>query len=378
MYTICYSVNLALITVIFLYTIFIFLHLASWLRMPKEEVNKGNFSTKVSVIIPARNEEKNIALCLTSILAQDYPKHLFEILVCDDYSEDGTQREALKALNESAIKNQYIMVAANPSNKKKAIEAGIKASAGELIILTDADCITEKSWISSIVSAYESTHANMICGPVAIIGEKNLCEKFQGLELCGLSMLSGAGISMDAPLLCNAANIAYTRKAFDAVEGFKDIDNTPSGDDILLMFKMHKKFPGTIHYIKSRAAMVYAHAQPTWKALFQQRIRWASKGLKSNNLLNSAISLLVFLSNFLPLLSCITLFFCPVFTKIVVETVILKVVVDFLLLSFAAKFFKKQELLFYYPLATIIVMLYTSLVGFMANTVTFNWKGRNY
>jgi cellulose synthase/poly-beta-1,6-N-acetylglucosamine synthase-like glycosyltransferase len=378
MYTVCYSVNLALITVVFLYVVFIFLHSASWLRMPQDIPAKGGFSTKVSVLIPARNEEKNIGPCITSILAQDYPTQLFEILVCDDYSEDDTQREAIRALNGSVIQNQYIMVAASPSNKKKAIEAGIKASSGELIILTDADCVVEKSWISTLVSAYEKTHANMLCGPVTITGEKNLCEKFQGLELCGLSMLSGAGINMGVPLLCNAANIAYTRKAFDAVEGFKDIDKTPSGDDILLMFKLHKKFPGTIHYVKSRAAMVYAHGQPTWRTFFQQRIRWASKGLQSNNLLNSAASLVVFMANFLPLLSFLTLFFYPVFIKIVLETVILKVVVDFLLLSFAANFFRKQELLLYYPIATIIVMLYTSLVGFMANIVTFNWKGRNY
>src|ERR1700731_1411892 len=99
MYTLCYSVNLALITVLFLYVVFIFFHVASWLRIPEEIPAKSGFSTKVSVIIPARNEEKNIGHCLVSILAQDYPAHLFEILVCDDYSDDNTQREAIKTLN---------------------------------------------------------------------------------------------------------------------------------------------------------------------------------------------------------------------------------------------------------------------------------------
>jgi len=378
MYTLCYSVSLAMVTVIFLYSVFVFLNVASWLRMAEEEPAKGTYTTKVSVIIPARNEEKNIGACLTSILAQDYPAHLFDIVVCDDFSEDNTQQEAFKILNNSKIRNQYIKVSETPSNKKRAIEAGIKASTGELIVLSDADCVAEKTWLSSIVSAYKRTHATMLCGPVALTGENNLCEKFQGLELCGLSLLSGAGINMGIPLLCNAANIAYTRKAFDAVEGFKNIEATPSGDDILLMFKIHKKFPGSIHYIKDRAAIVYSKAQPGWNAFFQQRIRWASKGLSSKNRLNSAVSLLVFLVNFLPLAGFISILICPVFIHIVVETVILKVVVDFLLLSFATKFFRKKELLLYYPVAIIIVMLYTSLVGFMANTVTFNWKGRNY
>jgi glycosyltransferase involved in cell wall biosynthesis len=47
--------------------------------------------TKFSVIIPARNEEENIQNCLRSILEQDYPAELFEVIVINDHSTDGTE-----------------------------------------------------------------------------------------------------------------------------------------------------------------------------------------------------------------------------------------------------------------------------------------------
>ena len=46
--------------------------------------------TRFSVVIPARNEAANIKACIDSILAQDYPKDQFEIIVIDDFSEDDT------------------------------------------------------------------------------------------------------------------------------------------------------------------------------------------------------------------------------------------------------------------------------------------------
>ncbi len=265
-----------------------------------------------------------------------------------------------------------------PSNKKKAIENGIKASSGQLIILTDADCIAEKTWMSSMVSTFEETHAKMLCGPVALMEEKNLCEKFQGLEICGLSLLSGAGINSGMPLLCNGANMAYTREAFEAVEGFKGIDELPTGDDTLMLFKIANKFPGSIKYVKSAKAFVYSNALPTWKSFLHQRIRWASKGLQSKNTLNSSVSLLVFLSNFLLLVCAILAFVYPVYILILAICLAMKCTVDFLLLTFGSVFFRKTKLLLYFLVFEIITMFYTSLVGSTASFSRYQWKGRSY
>lgn len=379
MYTACYYIILFLVFIISLYALYIIMHLVWWLLPDKsKQIVSDAPPIKVSVIIPARNEENTIGNCLGSIFKQDYPANLIELIVCDDHSDDQTEHNALRTASENQRQIRCIKLGQGQVTKKAAIEAAIKTSAGELIIVTDADCTAEKTWISALVSAYKTYNANMLCGPVAIKGEKNICEKFQGLEMCGLSLLSGAGARAGTPLLCNGANIAYKKSIFEEVEGFKGISHTPSGDDTLLMFKIHKKHPGTVHYVKNRAAFVYTPAQPGWKAFFNQRIRWASKGFRSGSSLNSTISLLVFLANFLPLLCIFIAFIFPIYIKIIASWIALKLIVDFLLLSFATNFFRKSSLLLYYPIAIVIVMLYTSLLGIMANFYKYTWKNRNY
>ena len=378
MHTTFYFIVVTLVVVELFYAAYLLIQIVCWLLPNKPGHSKNECLPYVSILVPTRNEERNIATCLQSIFAQDYPPHRLEIIVCNDHSEDNTEIEALKAGSNSPMSFKYIRVTDIPSHKKKAIETGIKASSGELIAVTDADCVAEKTWISALVSIYRERNATMLCGPVAITSGKKFVEKFQELEMCGLSLLTGAGTRGGIPLLCNAANLAYTRKAFDEVGGFKDIENTPSGDDTLLMFKLHKKFPGTIHYVKSSNAMVYTPAQASLKDFFNQRIRWASKGLHSGYLLNSIVSLLIFLANFLPLICIIILFIYPAFIKIVLTGLFLKLTIDFLLLSFATKFFKKSNLLLYYPIASVMVMLYVSLVAIMTNFYKYTWKGRTY
>ena len=53
--------------------------------------------------------------------------------------------------------------------------------------------------------------------------------------------------------MCNVANLSYTKKAFHAVGGFKDIDDIASGDDMLLMYKIEQKYPARIGYLKCPA-----------------------------------------------------------------------------------------------------------------------------
>ncbi len=372
------ALNVALIVFTSAYTIYISWQIISWIKTPVFKPSAGDFKTKVSVIIPCRNEENTIGNCLASILQQGYPTSLIEIIVADDHSEDATAKHTKEILGNSTTTWKYVLVTDKSSNKKKAIEAGIKASTGELIVITDADCTVSKNWLSSIVSLYEEKHYQMICGPVAIINESSICEKYQALEFTGLSILAGAGIFSKYPLLSNAANIAYTRQAFEKVEGFKGIENTPSGDDTLLLFKINKQFPGQIGYLKTTEALVSTAAQPTWSNFIQQRIRWASKGFRSKNQLNSLISLLVFVTNFLLFVSVIGSLVYFSLNLVLMYCIIAKFTIDFLLLTCGTNFFKKHHLLGYFLASEVITMLYVSWIGLVANFSRYHWKGRDY
>ena len=68
--------------------------------------------------------------------------------------------------------------------------------------------------------------------------------------------------------MCNGANLAYLRSAFFEVDGFKGIDKLASGDDMLLMYKIWKKYPDSVHYLKSTEAIIETESVQSWKGFF--------------------------------------------------------------------------------------------------------------
>jgi glycosyltransferase involved in cell wall biosynthesis len=110
---------------------------------------------KVSVVIPAYNEEKNIALTIEAVLAQDYPD--FEIIVVDNASTDRT----------SEIVSKYPVKLVYESRKGllSARECGRQAATGEIIANIDADCLPEKDWVSRGVAHFAHPGVAAVTGP---------------------------------------------------------------------------------------------------------------------------------------------------------------------------------------------------------------------
>ena len=114
--------------------------------------NTCKSSPKVSIILPARNEEEFIGKCLDSLLEQDYEN--YEIIVIDDSSEDSTG----KIISEYAEKNSKVIhISANPKpegwmGKNWACMEGYRKATGELLLFTDADTKHSKNVISLAVA----------------------------------------------------------------------------------------------------------------------------------------------------------------------------------------------------------------------------------
>ena len=114
--------------------------------------NKNNSTPKVSIILPARNEEKYLANCLDSLIDQDYEN--YEIVVIDDSSEDSTGKIILDYANKNS---KVIHVSANSKpegwmGKNWACMEGYRKATGELLLFTDADTKHSKKVISLAVS----------------------------------------------------------------------------------------------------------------------------------------------------------------------------------------------------------------------------------
>ena len=161
-------------------------------KTKKFEAELKNSTLSVSVIIAARNEEKNIKDNLHAVLSQQFSN--YEVILVNDHSDDTTQ-ELVKELVVRHKILTYLKLDDGETGKKSAITKGINAAKGELIVLTDADCLVSSKWLSSIVLFYEKEKPDLILLPVFIKSENSFFGKMQELESLSLMAVTAASAS---------------------------------------------------------------------------------------------------------------------------------------------------------------------------------------
>jgi cellulose synthase/poly-beta-1,6-N-acetylglucosamine synthase-like glycosyltransferase len=344
------------------------------LKRPK--TSTGEPGIKVTILIAARDEEARINYTIDDILAQDYPKHLTEIIIVDDHSTDRTadiirsyadRGVKLLQLNEDKPLNSY---------KKKAIAQAIGLSTGELMVATDADCRMGTKWLFSIVNYFETSDSVMISSPVAYFEEKSLFEYMQTLEFAYLIGIGAAFIGNKKASTCNGANLAYRKDVFYEVGGFKGIDDLASGDDELLLQKVAERYPGRIGFLKLREAIVYTHAKHTLNEFLQQRRRWASKSVKYKDKKIVALAVGIWLFNLSLLVNAALGFYNIYFLKLFALQFILKYLFELIFLLPITAFLKRTSLVSLLILIIPVHVIYFVYIGLLGNTRKYVWKGR--
>ena len=178
--------------------------------------------------------------------------------------------------------------------------------------------------------------------------------------------------------MCNGANLAYEKKVFEGVGGFSGIDKQPSGDDVMLMMKIAKQHPKRVHFLKSIDALISTQPEKTFPGLFQQRLRWLSKGTAFPNWKVSAVLVFSWLFNFSILINFIAGFFVQEIWLVAGISVLIKIVVELPLLLSGFSFFGKSKLIWIVLPAQLMHILYVVIVGGMSRFYQYNWKGRKY
>ncbi|MDX1520800.1 MAG: glycosyltransferase, partial [Anaerolineae bacterium] len=119
------------------------------------------YQSSVSIIIPLRNEKKYITRCLDKVLAQDYPPELIEIICVDGLSDDGTRQ----MLETYAARHGRFKILDNPQRiVPTAMNLGIRASSGQIIIRVDARSFIAPDYVSKIVYHLQRTQAAGVGG----------------------------------------------------------------------------------------------------------------------------------------------------------------------------------------------------------------------
>jgi cellulose synthase/poly-beta-1,6-N-acetylglucosamine synthase-like glycosyltransferase len=360
------------------YLLLIAVFCISWIKMRRPDISALP-AINVSVVIPVRNEALSLRNCLNSMAQQNYPKDLFEIILVDDDSTDGTAEITEHFIQTNPqITCRLIRLSDQKSvkaHKKRALSAGIQQSRGELILTTDGDCMAGPEWVRSMALFYQNNDPALIIGPVAFHHDNWLLGKMQSLEYAGLMMVGGASAGLNIPLLCSGANLGYPRKVFDSVKGYSG-DDEPSGDDVMLMHKIAENDPGRIRFLKCREAIVWTAPQDSISAFLEQRRRWSSKFKRYKLSGTAVIAVLVFLCNALILIGPLVCLFDPGFAGLYLILAGGKLIIDFLFLFLGISFLHRKALIWVYLPEQLVYSVYVVMSGCLAFKKGYSWKGR--
>jgi cellulose synthase/poly-beta-1,6-N-acetylglucosamine synthase-like glycosyltransferase len=333
-------------------------------------------TTSFTILIPARNEEKNIADCLQSIQQLNYPKELIEVIVIDDFSDDATFATAKQFDGVKVVELKNIIHEKINSYKKKAIEVGIDKATGSYIVTTDADCTVPNNWLRNFAYLIQQKPTVFIAAPVAMKEEDSLVKIFQSLDFLSLQGITAASVGAGFHSMCNGANLCYSKDAFYTVDGFKGVDHIASGDDMLLMHKLYSRFPNEVHYCKAADSIVLTNPVETVAEFFRQRIRWASKAAQYDDKRIFSVLLLVYLLNVSFVVLFIAAFFISSLWLLLAASLAFKTIVELVFLIPVAGFYKKEKLLWWFPFAQPFHIIYTVVAGWLGKFGKYEWKGR--
>lgn len=364
--------TLSLYLILLVYTLTIMALIYGFTKIETTKHSSGLAKTSFTIIVPFRNEAHNLPILLDSLAKLEYPAHLFEVLLIDDNSTDGFQLPDLP-FKATILQNHR----ASNSPKKDAITAAMKRVSTNWVITTDADCIVPRKWLSSLDQYIQNQDVAMIAGAVTYTGNNSFLHHFQQLDLTSLQGATIGSFGIGKGFMCNGANLTYTKAIFKELNGFEGNNSIASGDDVFLLQKAIMRYPEKVHYLKSSNNIIQTQAVNSWKDLFYQRVRWASKTSSYQSGFGKAVAVIVFLGN----LNFIFVLFLAVFSNFSIAHLLIvctaKFIVDAFLIYRTNYFLTKTKMRYllasslFYPFYSTIVALY-SLFG------KYRWKGRTF
>jgi poly-beta-1,6-N-acetyl-D-glucosamine synthase len=315
--------------------------------------------TFISVIVACRNEQKNLPALLNSISLQNYPNHLFEVIIVNDKSTDKT----FEIVSEFNVISNILTLDNKGKGKKQALRTGINAAKGNLIISTDADCIMGKNWIRTIAAFYEINGPDMIICPVQIKSVPGFFGRFQQLEFMSLQGITAGSAKSEQAVMCNGANLAFKREVY--LNNSDNLhDEIDSGDDIFLLHSLKKENRSKILWLESPDTLVTTGSSLTFMSFLKQRSRWISKGKAYSDRDTIILGIVTFVSIVLQLSYLIVCFIYPDLIWVFLAILVLKSVPDFLILLNTSGRYAKRKLMWWFLPVQLIYPFYVLSVVF--------------
>lgn len=364
--------------VLSVYVVFISAFIYGFFKSEKVQIKHFDAKTSYTIVVPFRNEKEHLPKLLMSLSFLDYPKELFEVILVDDDSEDEFRIQNLEFVMKSLEGRIQIIRNNRTTNspKKDAINTAIAMAKNDWIITTDADCMVPSNWLNVINTYILSAEKRMVASGVSLIEEKGFLHHFQHLDFLSLQGVTIGSFGIGKPFMCNGANFAYEKTFFIELNGFEGNSEIASGDDVFLLQKAIDYEPKSVGFCKSYLSIVETTSELSWKALFFQRVRWASKSSAYVDWFSKCLAIVVFLTNFFMVVGCWLL----VFGLLSYENILLyfgiKFLVDFIMIMQSADFFNQRVR--YILISSLLYPFFTSAVAIYSLFGKYSWKGRNF
>jgi len=230
---------------------------------------------KVSILVPARNEEADLPACLRSLEGINYPEDKLQFIIGNDESTDRTP----SIIKEwTASRNNGICISIDGSERKNlngkahALSQMVKLAEGELLLFTDADCMVNEHWVKEMVRAFHPSYG-LVTGITSVrpsIGFAWMQSLDWWVTLGMVKSLSDLGHNVTAM----GNNMLVSKQAYEEVGGFSQVSLSVT-EDLALAQALTKKGYRPVQQV-SPASLVETKSEENFGALLKQRKRWMS------------------------------------------------------------------------------------------------------
>ncbi|MBN2203259.1 MAG: glycosyltransferase [Candidatus Aenigmarchaeota archaeon] len=224
----------------------------------------------MSLIVPARNEEKVIGKCLKSILSLSYPKEKMEIIVAIDGSNDKTEK-----ISKSFGKRVRVINSCPKKCKGDAINNVLPKCKGKIIGIYDADCIVDKNCLKEAVRHFEDDNVAGVCGNLKSHNKnQSLVARSLSLETNFISFFEYFLNGLGANSHFSGKNMFIRKDVLKKVGGF---DTLTFIEDIEMSLKLKDKGYRTVF---EPNAIAWNEEPVSVSSFVKQRMRWARGSIR--------------------------------------------------------------------------------------------------
>ncbi len=356
------------------YVLLIWYLILGLIRISKKSNVDSQSQKLVSVIIAARNEEKNVHNLLDSLEKQTYPKELFEVIIVDDRSFDNTNEMICDYINTSKLnlKLYQLPEKGRRNGKKYAIAKGIEHANHDILLFTDSDCITNPKWIESFVKAYDNETDYILAYTHVKFRKKSILNKIKTFEAILYRVIAASGLGNGTPMTASASNMSYRKSCYLKANGFGRYKNIRSGDDDLQLFNLwvhlRKK-----KYLFSPNSSVITLEKESFSSHVNLDTRRASKFKYFPWALKLFSIVVFFYYIFFLVLATIVPFqvhLLPMFLTLLC----LRVVSELFMMSFFCSKINKKKYIIYYFIFTLVYVLIFIIFSLRGVIMKYKWK----